>query len=682
VDRPPHRPAHAGFRRPPFAVTLLALAAWWSPGVATSDGAGASASADTGSFAPARAGAEAPATGPGSLAAAVAAAGDAPAAPDVLAAVGPAHPPAGFTVRRVVNPRYRPPVAGIPALPPGATSTLRALDWARLQIAGRGSGAATRSFDWLASIGSESRRDRAFGLEATGARQGGASRLRTLRFDGRRGPLSGALGDVPPITVGRVASIQRLRGARAAIELGDGSRWSALGGGPTPVPGIRTRPYGVGGVSLEGLPFEEGLVSVAAFGYGLGDAPRNRYGVIDPDSLPGHGGLGSVGLRAPLGPGALTSTVIAGWHRRGDDAGLAAQTALEWNLASPTLVVSVRDERGTPRARVLTGDRATAAPTGEDRWNAQARFLRGRAETHFTGVVRDGGDPGLETRTVNLGASGAFGASAWYAGTDLTWDRRALLAATERRASLYAGRAGVGGALLMRAERATNDLGRDALLVSGEASAALPRGGRLALEPRLGWDAERLARGSLGARLTWPLSAFGARIAAGLTWGVEREQDYRGALREAELSLSLLPRARDRGEVEVRRLDDGGSSALEYTASYDLQAPRYERAGGWLISRRDSSRIAVQVVRSGNRSGVPDVLISLDHRELRFTDAEGWAHFDHVGEGVHVLAIEERSLPAPYVPVSTTRVFVTLERGRIVEPVTFEIGRPERRQRF
>ena len=259
---------------------------------------------------------------------------------------------------------------------------------------------------------------------------------------------------------------------------------------------------------------------------------------------------------------------------------------------------------------------------------------------------------------------------------------RGGIGGAERRTSLYTGRVAAGASMLLRAERTTNGQGRDAVRVTGETSIAVVRGARLALEPRAGWDARRFSQASLGARVTWPLAALGARIGAGLVVGAERARGFRGAVREAELALSLMPRARDRGELDLRRVDEGGGAGLEYTASYEAQQQRYESANGWFSSRRDSSRVLVQVVRSGNRSGVADVLVSLDGRELRFTDDDGIARFEHVDEGVHVVALEERSLPPQTVPATVSRVFVTVERGRITEPVVFEIGRPERRVKF
>lgn len=587
-----------------------------------------------------------------------------------------------FTLRRIVNPAYRPPNAGGPGLPLGATPALRALDWASAQVSGRGAGPASRVLDWTLSAGEDARQERAWAVEAAGTRRPDRDVLRMLRLDARRKLFAASLGDVPPQVVGQVASLQRLRGAAFQLDARDGSRVRLMGGAPTPLPGQSARRVTVGGVAIDEARFDVARVSFSTFAYGVDAAPRAPVGIADPDSAAGAGALMSVGIRTPLALGTLGSTVTTGWHRRGGESGPSAQHALEWTYGSPRVVISLLDQCSAGRAGVLGNDRIAPAPRHDDRWNAQARILQGRVETHFTGAVRAGGDAALDARTMAVGGSGSFGRSAWYGGGELAWDQRALAASTERRVSVYTGRVSVAAALLVRAERSTNDLGRDVLLLSGEGSLSLPRGGRLTLEPRFGWDAGRLERGALGTRLAWPFTTLGLRLGAGLVVGATSSQGFRGGLQEAELTLSLAPRTRDRGELELRHLSDSGTEMLEYTASYDLQAPRYATGGGWLSSRRDSSRLTVQVVRSGNRTGVQDVLVSLDGRELRFTDADGWAHFDHVAEGVHLLAIEERSVPSPYVAVSATRVFVTLERGRLPDPVRFEIGRQERHVTF
>jgi hypothetical protein len=76
------------------------------------------------------------------------------------------------------------------------------------------------------------------------------------------------------------------------------------------------------------------------------------------------------------------------------------------------------------------------------------------------------------------------------------------------------------------------------------------------------------------------------------------------------------------------------------------------------------------------------VLVLLDGRESRFTDASGIARFERVTPGVHLVSVEERSLPSLHQVVGAARAFVTVERGRETDPVTFEIARPAKRTRF
>jgi hypothetical protein len=239
-----------------------------------------------------------------------------------------------------------------------------------------------------------------------------------------------------------------------------------------------------------------------------------------------------------------------------------------------------------------------------------------------------------------------------------------------------------GVAVLFRGERSVIDGGRDALQLANETSMALPRGGRIEVEPRASWEERQFSQALLTTRVSWPLPWLASRLSGGLAVGAQRDGGFRTGVREAEIGLSFAPRPRDRGDVEARRLDEGGSAQYEYTTSYDLQASRYESATGGFLSRRDSSRVIVRVMRSGNHTGVEEALVSLDGRELRFTNADGIAYFDHVTPGVHVVSLEARSLPVPYQVTSSTRVFVTVERGRVPDPVSFEIARPARRQVF
>jgi len=131
----------------------------------------------------------------------------------------------------------------------------------------------------------------------------------------------------------------------------------------------------------------------------------------------------------------------------------------------------------------------------------------------------------------------------------------------------------------------------------------------------------------------------------------------------------------------VRRLGESGRSTYETTASYDLSAQRYEALRGARLNREEGL-ITVRVVHRGDQAGVADVLVMLDGKESRFTDASGVAHFERVAPGSHLVSVEERSLPAQQMLTAAGRVFVTVERGRDTDTIVFEIARPERRTKF
>jgi hypothetical protein len=603
-----------------------------------------------------------------------------PSAADAAASWG-VTAPGGFTIRRIANPRYRPPIKGEALLSPGSTGVMQALDHAHVQLVSRGAGPSlTRVWDLAA--GREYRRGRAFEFTTSGTTHDQGSDLRTLRLDAREAGWFGSLGDVQPVIVGAVASLQRLRGASLKLELPGGGIAQAMGGGPTPVPGQSARAIRLGGALLDEVRFDQATLSAGFVGFGRGAAPRRGLAVADPDSLAGAGGVATFGMHAPLAAGVLGISVAGGFHDLDGKRGLTAQQAFDWSLINPVATLVLHDERATRRARIIGTETFLAAPRSEDRWNAQLRAWKGRVETHFTGVLREGGDTSLTARSVQVGGSGNLGASPWYAGADYTWDRRGVPVVAERRTSFSIGNVSSSGfAVLFRGERTRIVGGRDALQLANETSVALPRGGRLELSPKAGWDERKFSQALLTTRVTWLLPWLSSRVSGGVSLGAQRDGGFRTGVQEAEIGISFAPRPRDLGNIEARRLDQGGPAQYEYTTAYDLQASRYENASGF-FSRRDSSRVIVRVMRAGNRTGVEEVLVSLDGKELRFTNADGIAHFDHVTPGVHIVALEERSLPVSYKVTSSTRVFVTVERGRVPDPVSFEIARPARKQVF
>ena len=587
--------------------------------------------------------------------------------------------PSGFTLRRVPNPRYQPSVMRAPTFGIGTVGALHAIDHLRLQVAQRG-GVGNYS-EWQLFAGEQRRDHGALEFSATGESRYGQSALRTMALQARRGDLIADLGDVPNIALGRLGSLQRLRGLSVVNTSASGILWRGMSGVPTPLPGALTPRMGLAGAMVENLKLDESSASLALLGFGRGHVSP-AAAAMPGDTLAGGGGAATVDVRAPLPLGSLTFAVGAQLHDLDGSMGLAAQQALGWSLGGPRFVLDFTDERASARARLLRTDGLTPAARREDRWNTQARLLHGRVETHFTGVVRDGGDPAVATHTMQVGGSGGWGRSSWYSGADLYFTRRELEGVSERRLSLYSGRiSSAGHALLLRCDRTTDDRGRDATQAAAELELALARGARLSIEPRWAWDAQQAQQANADLRVTWPLRPFAARLTGFVSLAAPRSDGFRPALHEAALSVSLAPRSRDRADIEVRRRDESSQPIYETTASYDLSAQRYESLRG-PRSSRDEGLITVRVVRSGDRSGVADVLVLLDGRESRFTDASGVARFEHASPGAHLVSVEERSLPAQFQVATASRVFVTVERGRDTDPVTFEIGRPVRRTRF
>jgi hypothetical protein len=608
-----------------------------------------------------------------------------PATRDSLIAAreAPSFTPQPFTLRRVANPRYRPPGSGLPGILATDRSQLRALDHFRAQLFHQTPSTPSALTQFELSGGEVYREDDALDVTVGGRSRAGDPELNAVRVTGRHRTLEGSLMDAEPILIGRLLQLTRLRGAVLRSSDPRQGRWIALGGVPTPIPGTATPRLALGGLAVENVRFDDGILSASGFAFWRGGSSGERGSIAPDDTLPGHGATGAFGWSVPLAKGSLGGRVVAQAHALDGARALAAQHALEWTYNSSTFSAWLSDERATRHLRLLGTDRFVPAPRSEDRWNVQGRFADGRAETHLTGVAREGGDPALVSRTVQIGASGSLGRTSWYGGSDAVWDWRALVGREERRVSLYGG--GLltrGHALLTRLEYAARGPEPDALTAMSEASLALPRGARLGLEPRFTWEGGWFHQGDLTARFSWPLAWASSRMTASLTTGSARDDGFRGHVREAAIEVSFTPRPRDRGDLEVRRFDQDGRPLLETRLEYETEVARYGTPGRGWFAGRDTGRVIVRVVRSGNGSGVPDILISLDGKELRFTDAEGAARFDGVTPGVHVVAIEERSLPANHEVVYATRVFVTVEPGRVPDPVSFAIARSERRVRF
>ena len=446
-------------------------------------------------------------------------------------------PGGDFVLKRVPNPRYRPPSSIAPVLAAGAVSRLRALDYLRAQYSHHGLGAGIQYSYWELSAGEQYRDADAVGFTVSGEDRLTGPELRAFRIDGRRREVAASLGDVPAIAVDRLVALHRLRGATVRLSDARGPQWLALGGVPTPLPGGATPRLGIGGVAVSELEFDDATLSVALMGFGRGRLFPSASGIGDVDSLAGRGGDALFAWRVPTSLGRLGGTLGAQLHDLDGHSGMAAHEAFEWSLATPGLVASLRDERNSHRARVLGTQRFVVAPQREDRWNVQTRWLRGRVESHLTGAMREGGEADLASRTVQLGASGSPTGSAWYYGANATWDWRALTGIEDRRLAFHAGGTVAGGHALVARTEWVSSADRDALSLEAEGSLALRRGGRLALEPRLGWDPHHLQQTSFETRLTWPFAWCSARVTGSLTMSAMRDEGFRGTVREAAIAL-------------------------------------------------------------------------------------------------------------------------------------------------
>lgn len=595
-----------------------------------------------------------------------------------LAASDPA-PPFGFVLRRVPNPRYRPPAAIAPRLATASVGRLRAMDFLHTQVLHRGGLAGSRSTLWEMRGGEEYRGRGVLEVALTGEQRPGGHTLRTVRLEGRQDFAAGTVGDVPPIMIPRVLSIHQLRGAAFRLASPDGPQWIAFGGGPTPLPGLKTPRLGLTGVGVSDLRFDAAQLAMSLTGFVRGRRPATPSAA---DTVAGGGvsGIFDWRVRAPIGTigGGLTAQV----HGLEGAPRIAAGEAIEWNYQSPRFVAGWRDERASSTARVVGTRGFTHAPHAEDRLQLQGRFLRGRGEAHASSYLRSGGDPALAVRTLQVGLSGGPARTAWYFGANAAWDRRGIEAREERRLGVHAGGSpGAGQALLARAQWAAS-AGQSSLTMDAEASIALRRGVRLTLEPRMAWDPGGLQHFAAASRVTWPLPWASSRLSAGVAIESEARSGFRGVVREASIAFHLVPRMRDRTDLEVTRRDEAGRAALDFSASYDAQFDRYEGDRGAWLSTGDSGRVIVRVARSGNGEGVRDVLVALDGKQMRFTDEEGVARFERVAPGVHIVAVEEKSLPQHHQVAQASSAFVTVERGQPTQITTFQIARPVRKASF
>ena len=593
----------------------------------------------------------------------------------------PLEPGSGLTIRRIANPHYRPP-AEAGALLARPLATLVGSQYARVRLTRFETGAAPASTDWELVAGRERGARQRLEVWAQGYSSAAYDQLRMLRLSSLQGPLEWSMGDVSAPPIGMLPWVQRLRGGLVAHALSRGSDWRLLGGVvPTWTHGV-TPNTALASLLVENVPIENGTLSYGLMGFGRRSPPPSGLATAGPDSLPGGGGAALYSAHIASRYGDVSSTFMAQLHDLDGSLSPAGVQALEWSLRRRRFAATVRDQIGTTNARQPGTEHLTQAPSHEARMSAQLRSAGGRAEMHLAGLSVEGNDVELAARTVQAGASGSLGASGWYSGLDFTWNRRAPVFADERRLAVQTGKVTEhGNAVRLGAERNTDNVGRDQITLDGEGSTSPRPDVRLAIEPRADWQAGRFDRALVSARMAWALFSPTTRMYATLALSSARSVQFRGEVAEASLALSFSPRARDRGTLEAHRYEEDAARSLEYTGSYDYLENLYSAPPGTLAGA-NTGTLTVTVVNADSATGVPEVLVSLDGKEFRFTDGDGVARFTNVPPGSHVVSIVERSLPASHKIVGDPTLFITIERGRTPQPVRFEIARPVRKVEF
>jgi hypothetical protein len=430
--------------------------------------------------------------------------------------------------------------------------------------------------------------------------------------------------------------------------------------------------------AVRGLPFDVARISASALAY------STRSGAPGDDTtLTGaaraFGGETGLGWTAPLAGGALSGDLVAQWNAPGPRGRLAVQHGLYWVITAPSLSASIHDRRGSPALRRIAGARLAPEATSDTRWTIQSRHRAARADWYCAGALRGGGDPQLESRTLQLGGSAALGRSAWQVGAESGWERR--VGAPQQRLAATLSRFGGGTVTFLgRLERVTTPVVPVRHLLTGDLMLPVTGGARLTVQPRLGWQGSVPDHGAAALRLRWPIGATGGNVTASVAGGMDRSQGPGLRLQEVSLALLWVPGSRDRATVEARRITEGAGSRMEVAAGYDLQFDRFAAEPGSRAA--ESGTVTVRVIRAGNGEGVVDVLVSLDGTEMRFTDPQGVARFERVTPGVHAVAVDEGSLPRHHRITGPTRAFVMVERGAPAPGAVFEVARPEKHSSF
>jgi hypothetical protein len=504
---------------------------------------------------------------------------------------------------------------------------------------------------------------------------GGAAGLRGISLAARRDRLAATAGDLPQQMENGSCRLDRLRGAAVRVEARDQSAWRTYAGTRAPAPGAASRAPLYAGASLEGKPAGPTQVSAGLVGF---LAPAQPAGPNAPRPDSAGGGGATLWGASSLGPSSrqVTLELAAQGHDLDRRFRLGMRPAAAFRGTLGALALAAREEFSGPAYRQPTADGLRRAGVRLDQYEAHVRLGR-RAEAHVAADHQAGGDPDLEGGTFSLGGSGDVTGSAIHVSGECAWSRRGPSAGDRRLFLQTSHTSSEGVSWLVHALQSWSPGSPARFQVRTEVSRTA-RLLRLGVESRLDWLESALSRGALSLQLSCPLPLAGASLWASLGSAAERERGFRPGLCDAALRVTFAPSSRDRVEMSAERTSDVGFSSLQAAAEYTLEAPRYPAASG----SAGGSRVEARVVEAGDRTGVANVLVSLDGLEYRFTDADGRAAFDGVGAGPHEVVVEEGSLPAGERALAGARVALRVEGSRAPDPIVFEVGRPELRKRF
>ena len=588
----------------------------------------------------------------------------------------------GFTVRRLPKPNYRRPTQPGRTTPLGLPAPI-AVDNLHSRLVHRRDGPMPLT-EWNLGMQEDQGQRGTYEIEVAGRSRPGVAELLGGRASAFRQGWSFAAGDLPASTLRSTGPLMRLRGAGVGRAHDDGHGWTALAAVAAPGTGLQPEGTTLSLFSMDGLRLHGGRAAftLAGFARGRGARPPGNP-PLSLAEFPGRGGGGMIEVRTAPGRDLLALSLGTQLHDLGGHDAPAALQRLEWRIVRTTAALTLLEQRASNGARSLGDACLPRAARRDDRLTAQWRPLGGRAETHFTAVASTGEGTLPASRSASLGGSSSLGRSAWYAGAESEWRGGAPASPPSSRLAVRMGRFGDrGSSVLLQLERQQEGHASPALILTGQASSPSRGGWHASLEPRLGWRDGVLQNFDLGLDVSWGRVGSFTRLTASLTLGGTRAAAFACQARKAALRLAFAPRMRDRGVIEVRRIAGPAAPAWEYETDYDLQGRRYLPVPGLTPGSRWTGTVRVLVARAEDGSGVPEALVSLDGRQLAFTAADGTLEFDRVEPGIHVVRIEERSLPRGMRVVQTTQVFVVVERGKPAEPVRIEVARAARKTEF